>query len=382
MNDRNVRNLAHLQESASTARVLNLLRLANRQRDPEYLSKPFFYNPVLNRCIVLKHRLRRHEIEEFFDGRQTATKLIFPIDGADLRIGGRSVFVGQMNYDAAMEGLLGDSWISDPRDREMLNIIDGIPSLDPFLLREHLRRFGRDPARCYFEISEGDMNRMYNFVEREVQRLVDLCYQGAENTGGTAGSRLAKKILSNAVDGETEPLRLTLRLEKREYQEGVFCWKGFLYYKWTLATAMTSVKRVSEAIGKCKPRGPMDLNTRTYLEKTRSDLQQSILRITNTARKTLKIYDDAFAGLMDGQPTAFRDFLLGAPAMFTDLGERLGAVNHITSFWDYRFPQGRLPVITPEELTDIFADFECSLAFPENGGLPKPTARVINAEAG
>ena len=377
MSERNVRNLAHLQESASTARVLNLLRIqARRGKDPDYLSKPFFYNSTLNRCILLKHRLRRHETELFFDGRQTATKLIFPIDGTDLKVGGRSVFVGQMNYDASMDGLLGDTWLTDTRDREMLDIIDSIPSLDPFLLREQLRRNGREPARAYFEISDADLSRMYAFVEREVQKLVDLCYQGAGGGAGEAGSKLVKKILSNAVGAETEPLRLTLRLDHKEYQEGVFCWKGFLYYKWTVTEALPAVKRVTEAIGSAKPRGNIDLSTRTYLEKTRGDLQESIMKITNTARRSLAVYDKAFNGLVDGQPNAFRDFLLGAPSMFTDLGERLGAINHITSFWDFRFPRGKMPVITPEELTDIFADFEASLAFPEVTGGPAALAQA------
>jgi hypothetical protein len=374
VSDRNVRNLAHLQESASTARVLNLLRVHQRRgTDPDYLTKPFFQNPTLNRCILLKHRLRRNEQELFFDGRQSATKLIFPIDGADLRVGGRSVFVGQMNYDASMDGLLGEAWLNDTRDRDLLEIIDQIPSLDPFLLREHLRRHDRDPARCYFELSDADMTRMYGFVQREVQKLVDLCYNGVGGgSSGDQGSVLVRKILSNSVGAETEPLRLTLRLEKKEYQEGVFCWKGFLYYKWTMAEAMPSVKRVSEMIGKAKPRGNMDMTTRSYLEKTRQTLQDSILKITGTARKTLGVYDQAFASLMGGQPTAFRDFLLSAPAMFTDLGERLGAINHIISFWDYRFPAGKLPVVTPEELNDIFADFESSLAFPELTGERTP----------
>ena len=365
MSDRNVRNLAHLQESASTARVLNLLRVHQRKStDADYIARPLFQHPILNRCIVIKHRLRKNEVEFFHDGRQTATKLIFPIDGADLGVGGRSVFVDQINYDAAMEGLLGEAWVNNTRDRDLLSIIDSIPSLDPFLLREQLRRHDHEPARCYFEISDADMARMYAFVEREVQKLIDLCYQGVDD-GGMASSRLVKKILSNAVGAETEPLRLTLRLEKKEYQEGVFCWKGFLYYKWTLAEAMPAVTRVAEAIGKAKPRGTTDLNTRVYLEKTRAELQQSVLGICGTAKKTLAIYDQAFNGLVGGQPNAFRDFLLNAPSMFTDLGERLGAVNHITSFWQFRFPAGRMPVVTPEELTDIFADFSSSLSFPE-----------------
>ena len=39
-------------------------------------------------------------------------------------------------------------------------------------------------------------------------------------------------------------------------------------------------------------------------------------------------------------PKTFRDFLLSAPHMFLELGEKLGAISHIVSFWRYRFPTG------------------------------------------
>jgi hypothetical protein len=368
LNDRAVRSLAYLEDSASTARVLNLLRVSRRRSaDPDYLENPFFRNAVLNRAIILKHRLRRNERDIFADARQTATKIIVPIDGKDLKLGGRSVFVDQINYDGIMSAVFGEAWFTDPRDRDLLKLIDELPSLDPFLLREHLRRHDRQPARCYFDISDADLNRMISFVSREIQKLVDLCFQGGAAGSGAAGSRLVQKILSNTVDAETEPLRLTLRLEKREYQEGVFCWKGFLYYKWTIAEALPDVSRVADAIASARPRGAVAPETMVYLGKMRETLRDSILSSLETARRTLRTYDSAFESLIGGKPQAFRDFLLSAPGMFCELGERLGAVNHIVSFWSYRFPQGRLPVVTGEELMDIFSDFEASLSFPESG---------------
>jgi len=286
LNDQAVRNLAHLEHSASSSRVLNLLRVhRSRGTDPAYAESPFFKSQVLNHSIVLKHRLRRHERDLFFDGRQTATKVIIPIDRQDLKLGGRSVFVDQFNYDNVMEGMFGGTWLTDPQDRELLAIIDQLPSLDPFLLREQLRRHNRHPARCYFEISNGDMARMFKFVEHEIQKLIELSFRDTPDAvDDVKGSRLVQKILSDSVDAETEPLRL---------------------------------------------------------------------------------YDQAFASLIDGRPQAFRDFLLGAPGMFCELGERLGAVSHIVSFWNIRFPKGHLPVVTGPELMDIFADFESSLAFAE-----------------
>src|SRR5262249_10568384 len=154
-------------------------------------------------------------------------------------------------------------------------------------------------------------------------------------------------------------------LEKREYQEGVFCWKGFLYYKWTLAEALPKVGAVTEAIANARGRAPMDADTRAYLEKTRQSLRESVLATVESAHKSLRFYDAAFGSLIEGKPQAFREFLIGAPAMFCDLGERLGAVSHIISYWNFRFPQGRMPMVNGVELVDIFSDFESSLAFVE-----------------
>ena len=261
MSGSNVRSLAELQKSASTSRVLNLLRVAQRAGDdPEHSNRPFFRHPRLNRSIVLKHRLRRDERELFPDGRQTATKIVIPMDGGDLRLGGRSVFVDQTNYDAIMRSALGERWEADTSDRDLLEILDALPSFDPFLLRENLKRHNREPGRCYFEISDGDLARMHRYVEAEIRRLIDLCFAGADNSAGRegAGAKLVRKILSITVDADTEPLRLTLKLDKGEYQEGVFCWKGFLYYKWTLTESLKNVEAVATEIMTIRPRGPSE----------------------------------------------------------------------------------------------------------------------------
>ncbi|HUO11558.1 MAG TPA: hypothetical protein VMU37_02270 [Caulobacteraceae bacterium] len=379
MNDRNTRSLRHLDDTASTARVLNLLRIHRRRHgvDPDHAAKPFFKSSALNRAIILKHRLRRHEKDLFFDGRTTATKLILPIDGEDLRVGGQSLFVGQKTFDKIMGAAFGETWLTDGVDRELLEVLDALPSLDPFLLREALKRHGREPARCYFDISDADLARMYAFVEREIQKLIDLCF-GPDGDDGHQASRLVRKILSDTVDAETEPLRLTLQLGKREYREGVFSWKGFLYYKWVMAEMLPAVAGVSKAIAGLKPRGPADSETRGYVERARTSLVGAIGRAIEAAETSLAAYDNAFDGLVGGNPQDFRDFLLRAPTMFCDLGERLGAVSHIVSFWTFRFPASESPVVTWPELLDIFSDFEASLAFNAPQTRPQPTPVIID----
>ncbi|MDP3852312.1 hypothetical protein [Phenylobacterium sp.] len=82
------------------------------------------------------------------------------------------------------------------------------------------------------------------------------------------------------------------------------------------------------------------------------------------AQDMLDVYNRAYASLTEeSKPTGFRDLLLTAPAMFSSLGEQLGAIQHVASFWRYRFPEGRARLIAPDELMDVFLDFEDSMAF-------------------
>ncbi|MBU4197619.1 MAG: hypothetical protein KJ911_12830 [Alphaproteobacteria bacterium] len=369
MTDRAVRNLEHLRGSASTARVLNLLRVWEENgdsrsdgavRNPDWAARPVFRTHALNRSLIIKHRLRRNETDLFTGRRQVATKVVIPIDDEDLKTGGRYVFVNQIGFERMMIEAFGVA--PTHPDIETLRLIDKLPSLDPFLLREQLRRGGLDPAPCYFSISDGDLQRMVAFVHSEVEPLVTLSL-GADTfaVASDSAARMAAKILSNTPGDQLEALRLTLRLAPEQYQEGVFCWKGFLYYKWTLSTLLGEVAAVAEAVRTIKPSGRIDRPAREYLDRSRAVLRGRIIRTCDEVSRTLSIYDDAYARLtQEGRPTAFRDFLLDAPSMFAKLGDQLGAVQHIVSYWRFRFGPAAHPA-NVEELMDIFMDFETGL---------------------
>lgn len=368
MSSQPVRSLEHLENTASTARVLNLRATALRyQNDAEYKDKPFFDHPALNKAIIVKHRLRPHEHEEFYGYRRSATKVLLPIELADLRIGARYLFIGQRNFDRLLEATYGIELRSGDRDMKVLTILDETPSLDPFLLREQLKRHGIDAAPCYFDISEADMNRMFDFAQHEIQQLVEMSFGGAGELGekfrGHA-AKLARKILQNANDAELEPLRQTMQLSPEQYQEGIFCWKAFLYYKWRLSTVVKQLNGVVAQIAEVSPRGSITTEMRASLTSSKESIRKAIVASYRKVSETLRVYDDSYDAMTKrGDPLKFRDFLLQAPALFNDLGERLGAIDHIISFWRFRFPMGRKPIVTGDELGDIFADFEQSLAF-------------------
>ncbi len=358
MTDPGFRNLALLDMTASTARVLNLRHTSiHYAADPDLASRPFFEHPALNRAIVVKHHLRRNELDSFDHPRTSATKVLMPIDHDNLRAGAKYFFIGQRDYDQVVEAEFG---LADPdgRDLHLLRFLDDIPSFDPFLLREQMRRCGLDPAPCYFNVSQADTLRMLNFAQSEIQPLVDIAFS---NSLGASGA-LARKILSNSGDSALAPLRQVLHLDLEQFAEGVFCWKAFLYYKWKLLHLRPGIDRVGEELATIRPfrRGDPDLHG--YLDAARTNLQRAMAAGTRSITQTLRLYDIAYNGLIrKGDAVGFRDFLLQAPARFSKLGEELAAVDHMVSFWHYRFPATREPTVSVDELAAIFRDFEAGL---------------------
>ena len=367
--DRLVRNLANLQASASSSRTLNLVKINLKSSNtPEYVEHPFFKNPLLNKCIILKHRLRRDELDAFADGRTSVTKVILPLNVDDLKLGGRYFFIGQIGYDNILHEVFGGTFdVNSERDAELLSILASLPSLDPFLMRERLKQHGYRPARCYFEIADGDNRRMVEFVKNEISSLISISFQYSKMENDVS-SRFAQKILNDAGAGELEPLRVSLGLQKAAFDEGIFCWKGFLYYKWLLFDLAPKIPNISKQLRAAKPFGQIDSDDRTFIDGQKSRLVRAIAQTCDTVRSTLKIYDDAYSELTaNGKPEFFREFLLNSPALFNELGERLGAVQHIVSYWMFRFPPNRQQKISADELTELLSDFEASLSYVTPG---------------
>lgn len=367
--DRALRSLIDLEANASTARVLNLVAVWKSEKfNSDYTDNPFFSNITLNRSIIVKHRLRSNELEYFDDERTSATKVLLPIDLLDMKLGAKSFFVGQKGFSTIMGEVFCGEPLSDKRDMELLDLLDKLPSLDPFLMRERLKKSGFQPARCYFELTEKDQTRMFSFVEAELMPLIGASFGDVSTEKNNRTAVLAKKILENAAEDELDPLRLGMGMSKEQFEEGIFCWKGFIYYKWSLSEIIPNIRPVLSEISNVSPKGPTTSDEKAYIQSTRVKIAKNLLNSCLLAQSTLKVYEDAYADLTaNGKPMAFKKFLHDAPSMFYEIGERLGAIQHIISYWRFRFPEGSRIRLNSEEICDLLADFDVSISTGASG---------------
>jgi hypothetical protein len=218
-------------------------------------------------------------------------------------------------------------------------------------------------APCYFALSSADLEQMQGFVSAQIAQLIDLAFQETGRiVSGAYAARLVEALLSTNVDGRLEPLRETLVMDGESFKEGVFSWKGFLYYKWMLTRLWPELDVVGGEIARLVVTGNRDAETGRYVEEVRKRLRHGIVAERRAVMRSLDIYDRAFEDLIDnGRPQAFREFLLRAPDMFLSLGEKVGVIAHIASFWRYRFPAGQPLVADIDEAVDILQDFDAGL---------------------
>lgn len=359
-----MRSLEALYEFGSTSRVLNLLRAhAQHHQEPEYISKPMFKNARLNKTMIVKHRLRPDEQYLMARRQRVATKIIFPLIGNALDLGGQSIFIGQSNFKKSLCETLGVPEANLKTDLETLNIINSLPSLDPFLLREYLRKHNVKPADCYFDISPADIEKMREFAGEEVTKLVGVAFATEKgHVSRELTEKMVELILANEADEKLDPLRVALGLQGDDFREGIFAWRGFLFFKWQLTDIFPQLRIVSRSIERVRIINCTSRELRSNVDSLSKLLQKSLAEVAKECRSIIALYDDAFSDLVDrAHAQAFRKFLLESPLLFLELGHLMGVVSHICSFWEFRFRENQNLSIDAVEFEDILSEFTTAL---------------------
>jgi hypothetical protein len=368
---KNSYSLTRLRRTHSTARVLNLsLAFLNNKDSADYAAAPLFLNPRLNRSIFLKHTLRTSERETDFEGRSTVTKVVMPFEAEDLALGGFSFFLSDPELERNLSEQLEADYRSPAykRDLKILRMLDMLPTFDPFLLRELLKRDGLSVAHCYFDLSERDTSQIKQFLQTDLQdemrdyiqgemgKIISLAFQ---NTGATEkqSSVLTEKLMSDASASSLDPLRVVLNLSGNDWNEGIFAWKGFLYYSWNIGAMNRYIPTLQREM----------LQTRVN-EATRAELMDlqiirnrvagSLTKLYQVTSAGIQIYHNAYRDLIAGKPAAFRKFLKDAPHIFMEIGESFGMIMHICSTWKFLLSNRRQAWMSAEEAFDIFGEFD------------------------
>ena len=355
-----VRSLQNLMRAASTSRLINFLKLNSIRKIDDESDEDrqlFFKNKRLEQSFILKHNLRSDE-PDAINNRSNVTKIIIPFDTSNLKSGGHYVFVGARGWEDALISSVGKSGLE--LDLPLIRHLDSLPSFDPFLLRGWLERIGRAPSLHYFPIGPAEIEEIQVYSFREMSSLVTLAM--GETASRDAVGVLVRKMMDVRCSQELASFRETLHVEDEKFEECMFCWRGFLYYKFKLKKTVIDLPRVLREMQQSTAAVAAQNKDNQALQTMRVTISKKLVSSCRDAEMALAEYDKAFASLTrGGNPADFTNFLLQAPAKFVDLGLAFGSVMHVIQYWDFNTGAARRGPLKYDDLKSLFGDFAESL---------------------
>ena len=212
-----------------------------------------FRHPELHRIIFIKQAIRD---DNYMPGRvnRVGTKLYFAFNESNAFEGGKSIFTGDSNFDNALAFQAGfdrkrgvEDYI---RDRDIIQIFDQLPSLDPFLLKDRLLAEGMNPHPAYFELSQEEWSRIREHVMARFRPIVEFAYGGLDASRAQARLRQLIEKLWDAKDMDTLcPIIQAMELDRSEAPSALHAWKGVIYYDYRLKSLEDKIRRFAAWLG-------------------------------------------------------------------------------------------------------------------------------------
>ncbi len=329
--------------NGGTGVALNLPAIRKKVLDEERM----FLTEGLNNAFVFKFPRFGEEKDEAQDldqlqsgnkkqPRPIETGLFVPYDVRDPLRGGYAIYLRQANYANMLRELMGvdvENTKQFATDVDILNMIDDLPSLDPFLMKESFGLAGIKVSPRYFEINPKEEREIRELIQDKILPIV-----------GTALGLRSRLDLINKSKGFLEAIwdpslpEASLFVSAFGIATGDAAsvsgaWKGITYYQYAFQRYRERLALVFSWMGS-ELSVPVDIQqNRAYAEQQRMYKQSVIKRMKDMVRELGQIfreYESCYSEFLDrANPKPFREFLLNASKIYWLLGYCTTAIAHI-----------------------------------------------------
>ncbi len=342
-------------------RVFNCNEMTRRILAKDLGAKPFFRNKPLNIIVLIKDLVPESERRPGMP--MVGTKLYFPFNENNIYEGGRTIFLHDRLVKPAIMGHFGEGALSKDAletDIRIMTILNSLPSLDPFLMKDVFLRNELPMNEAYFEVSEETWNEIETFMLQQFESLVTAAFPETKSSEEKARLLIDKMWEARDIDA-LQPLIQSFRLPQHEALDIFSSWRGIVYYsfqyrrdqpgvidlvKW-LNENQTPVEGVPAAESK-EVFGAINF----VKDRVRKEWQliEDIVRDYQTG------YDKMFKYKQSS--TEFLSFLKNCNTTYWNLGNSLGKINHAVYCWGVmssRFPERKMPWAQFQEMAKLLA---------------------------
>ena len=356
-------------------RVLNC-NVITRQilaKDPE--APVFFRNKQMNRLVLIKDTIP--ESESRGANSSIGTKVYFPFNENDIYEGGRTIFAHDKQFERALFDNFGETALKPDllaQDMRIIQILDRLPSLDPFLMKDTLRNSGFDINPAYFEVGKELWHEIETYILQSFEPLVQAAYPNADMATDERARILVQKIWEGRDLDTLRPLAAAFQLPKGQELEIFAAWKGINFYAFQMERAKPLMFELLTWLK------DLVLPVVAMSAAERKELLASLESVKTLMRGEWQIADNIVKEYQTSYDKLFRKklgsadflvFLKKSNKAYWDIGNALGKTGHAAYCWDVmskRHPNRKLPW---DQLLEIIQLFTKIFQVPK-----KPTSSV------
>jgi hypothetical protein len=329
--------------------------IAAKAEHPHFFKLPKMHGLVLVKEAIIDRSARASR------GQPVGTKLYIPYNQEDIYEGGRSVFyhdprlLDVLNELFGLQGA-GTDETDLQHDLKILGILDRLPSLDGFLMRDALELDGIVANDEYFEISGAEREVIHEFVRQKFEPLVRrACGDQSEVTAKV--NQLIDKVWEAKDKEALGPLIRAFRFPEDEALAIFASWKGINFYSFEYLRAKP--QREQFALWLRDGSAP-----RNFVPKSEMELLKNVRRGTSERLRenwnTLETISREYEGLYERFLTTpagvsdFIGFLRRSREIYWRMGDALSKINHAIHCWSCissAYPERRLPA---DKLLSVF----------------------------
>jgi hypothetical protein len=262
-----------------------------------------------------------------------------PFNERNIYDGGRTIFLHDKHVQQAIADNFGQKASltkeAMAEDLRILDVLDGLPSLDPFLMKDVFQRARIAVNEAYFEISPEVWSEIESFILQRFEPLVSAAFPDAMASDEKA-RRLVEKIWEASDVAELAPLIEALRLPPEQALDIFKAWKGINFYSFQYVRVQPQLIDLTKWLnGIVIPHGAMPSEQRTKLIATIEAVRDQLRREWQTIEAVLREYADGYDKMFKTREGSaqFLGFLRNSSKAYWDLGNGLGKVNHAAYCW-------------------------------------------------
>ena len=335
-----------------SSRVFNCNDLTRKLERMKIEDNLFFKNHAMNTMVLIKEPLTDERVEPHPSGFAVGTKLYIPYNEANVYEGGHSVFCHSkqlmevLNQHFGFDGAKTSREDLD-RDLRILNILDKLPSLDVFLMRDSLELEGLTVNERYFEIEEAQRAAIQEFIRGKIEPLVRAAYVGQASVAAKV-TQLVDKIWEAKDTVALDNLIKAFRIPEEDAPSIFAAWKGIIFYCYEYARTKDSREAFARWLKDgAQERELVSKAVHDYIDQTRRSVIERLRDHWKDVENYTKEYDTVYAKFVESSdPGNFISFLRTAKSFYWRMGDSLSKMSHAVNCWDIHtgnFPARRLP---------------------------------------